>query len=50
MMSEEVMNYMRSNVKEGTPIIPIEDSYHHVPLDQPIRLIEEIRSVIDSWK
>ena len=28
----------------------IEDSYHHVPLDQPIRLIEEIRSVIDSWK
>ena len=50
MFSDEILNYARSSVKKGTRIIPIEDAAHHIPLDQPVKLVEEILRMIDKWK
>jgi pimeloyl-ACP methyl ester carboxylesterase len=50
MFSEDILEYIKSNVKKGTRIIPIEDAAHHIPLDQPIKLVEEILRMTDKWK
>ena len=50
MFSDEILNYARSSVKKGTRIIPIENAAHHIPLDQPVKLVEEILRMIDKWK
>ena len=50
MFSDEILNYARSNVKKGTRIIPIEDAAHHIPLDQPVKLVQEILRMTDKWK
>ena len=40
MMSEEILSFIRENVPEGTPMVPIEKAAHHVLLDQPLKLAE----------
>jgi len=50
MFSDEILNYARSSAKKGTRIIPIEDAAHHIPLDQPVKLVEEILRMTDKWK
>ena len=50
MFSDEILNYARSSAKKGTRIIPIEDAAHHIPLDQPVKLVQEILRMIDKWK
>ena len=50
MFSKDILEYIKSNVKKGTRIIPIEDAAHHIPLDQPIKLVEEILRMTDKWK
>jgi pimeloyl-ACP methyl ester carboxylesterase len=50
MFSDEILNYARSCVKKGTRVIPIENAAHHVPLDQPVKLVEEILRMADKWK
>ncbi|MDC0072264.1 alpha/beta hydrolase [Gammaproteobacteria bacterium] len=50
MFSDEILNYARSSAKKGTRIIPIENAAHHIPLDQPVKLVQEILRMIDKWK
>ena len=50
MFSDEILNHARSSAKKGTRIIPIEDAAHHIPLDQPVKLVQEILRMIDKWK
>ena len=50
MFSDDILSYAKSSAKKGTRIIPIEDAAHHIPLDQPVKLVEEILRMIDKWK
>ena len=33
----------------GTPVVPIRDAAHHVPLDQPLALVAALRALLASW-
>ena len=50
MFSNDILSGAESSAKKGTRIIPIEDAAHHIPLDQPVKLVEEILRMIDKWK
>lgn len=50
MFSEDILNYIESRVKPKTRIVPIEEAAHHIPLDQPLKLTEEILRMIDKWE
>jgi hypothetical protein len=50
MIADEVLSYMESSVPNNTPIIPIKEAAHHVLLDQPLKLVSEIKNVISAWK
>ena len=50
MIGDEVLSYMESSVPNNTPIIPIKKAAHHVLLDQPLKLVSEIKNVISAWK
>ena len=49
MMTEEILNFIKSNVPEGTPMIAIEKAAHHILLDQPLTLAEAIRGIAKDW-
>ena len=49
MMTEEILNFIKENVPQGTPIIPVEKAAHHVPLDQPQKLVESIKVITKGW-
>ena len=49
MMTEEILNFIKENVPQGTPIIPVEKAAHHVPLDQPQELVESIKVITKDW-
>ena len=49
MMTEEILNFIKSNVPEGTPMIAIEKAAHHILLDQPLRLAGAIRGIAKDW-
>ena len=49
MMTEEILNFIKENVPQGTPIIPVEKAAHHVPLDQPQKLVESIKVITKDW-
>ena len=49
MMTEEILNFIKSNVPEGTPMIAIEKAAHHILLDQPLRLARAIRGIAKDW-
>jgi pimeloyl-ACP methyl ester carboxylesterase len=34
---------------KGTPVVPIPDAAHHVPLDQPLALIAAMRTLLACW-
>ena len=50
MIADEVLSYMESSLPNNTPIIPIKKAAHHVLLDQPLKLVSEIKNVISAWK
>ena len=49
MMTEEILNFIKENVPEGTPMIPIEKAAHHVLLDQPLELAKAIKDIASKW-
>ena len=49
MMSEEILNFIKDNVSGNTPMIAIEKAAHHILLDQPLTLAEEIKKIAKKW-
>ena len=49
LVTEPILNYMKSKFKEDTPIIEIKGAHHHVLLDKPIELAETIKKIVAGW-
>jgi pimeloyl-ACP methyl ester carboxylesterase len=49
MMTDEILNFIKENVPQDTPIIPIDQAAHHVPLDQPQELVKSIKLITKGW-
>ncbi len=49
MMTEEILSFIKENVSQDTPIIPIHQAAHHVPLDQPQQLVKSIKLITEGW-
>ena len=49
MMTEEILSFIKENVSQDTPIIPIDHAAHHVPLDQPQELVKSIKLITEGW-
>ena len=49
MMTDEILTYIKDNVPSNTPIIPIKNAAHHVPLDQPQELVNSIKLIAREW-
>ncbi|GMR05789.1 MAG: alpha/beta hydrolase [Gammaproteobacteria bacterium] len=49
-LDRETAEQMRSEIKNAIEVIEIADAYHHIMLDQPVVLIEEIQQVLKRWK
>ena len=49
MMTEEILSFIKENVSQDTPIIPIYQAAHHVPLDQPQQLVKSIKLITEGW-
>jgi pimeloyl-ACP methyl ester carboxylesterase len=49
LVTEPILNYMKSKFKEDTPIIEIKGAHHHVLLDKPIELAETIKKIVEGW-
>ena len=49
LVTEPILNYMKSKFKEDTPIIEIKGAHHHVLLDKPIELAETIKKIVKDW-
>ena len=49
MMTDEILNFMRENVPEDTPMLAIEKAAHHVLLGQPLDLATAIKDIAKKW-
>ena len=49
MMTEEILSFIKENVSQDTPIIPLHQAAHHVPLDQPQQLVKSIKLITEGW-
>ena len=49
MMTEEILSFIKENVSQDTPIIPIHQAAHHVLLDQPQQLVKSIKLITEGW-
>ena len=50
LINQTILDYIKNNISEDTPLIGIEDAYHHVPLDKPFELAESIIQITKIWK
>jgi len=48
-LDRDTAESMRSELKQACDIVEIADANHHVMLDQPVRLIEEIKQALRKW-
>ena len=49
MMTDEILDFIKENVPQNTPIIPVDRAAHHVPLDQPQELVKSIKLIAKDW-
>jgi translation initiation factor 2 gamma subunit (eIF-2gamma) len=49
MMTDEILDFIKENVPQNTPIIPVDQAAHHVPLDQPQELVKSIKLITKGW-
>jgi pimeloyl-ACP methyl ester carboxylesterase len=49
MMTDEILDFIKENVPQNTPIIPVDRAAHHVPLDQPQELVKSIKLITKGW-
>ena len=48
-LDEKTAKKMQSEISGAEEAVVISDSYHHLMLDQPVALIDEIRHVLKRW-
>ena len=48
-LDKETADNMQSEIRSAEEVMEIPDAFHHVMLDQPAALIDEIRSVLERW-
>ena len=46
---EEILEFIKENVPQNRPLIPVDRAAHHVPLDQPLELVKSIKLITKSW-
>ncbi|NOY17364.1 MAG: alpha/beta hydrolase [Gammaproteobacteria bacterium] len=49
-LDRETAENMRNEIRNAMKIIEIADAYHHIMLDQPVVLIEELKRILKCWK
>ena len=49
-LDRETAEIMRSEIRNSLDVIEIADAHHHIMLDQPIVLIEELKRILKVWK
>ncbi|GBE07050.1 3-oxoadipate enol-lactonase 2 [bacterium BMS3Bbin11] len=49
-LDRETAENMRSEIRNAMDLIEIADAYHHIMLDQPVVLIEELKRILKCWK
>ncbi|MFW2439185.1 MAG: alpha/beta fold hydrolase [Arenicellales bacterium] len=49
-LDRETAETMQSEIKSAMDVIEIADAYHHIMLDQPAVLIDELKRVLKVWK
>jgi len=49
LVTEPILDYMKSKFREDTPIIEIKGAHHHVLLDKPIELAKTIKEIVKDW-
>lgn len=49
LLNDETLATTRAVLPPGTPMIAIPDAAHHVPLDQPLALVEALRALLADW-
>ena len=50
LINQTILDYIKNNISEDTPLIGIEGAYHHVPLDKPFELADSIIKITKIWK
>lgn len=49
LIEPRMLDFVRSIFGPDAPVISIENAHHHVLLDQPLRLVEEIHGILAGW-
>lgn len=49
LITEPILNYMKSKFPKDTPMIEIKGAHHHVLLDKPIELARAIIKITEEW-
>ena len=49
MMTEEILNFIKDNVPDNTPMVAIKKAAHHILLDQPLVLADAIKDMARKW-
>ena len=48
-MTKPIIDYIKKNISNDSPLLKIDNAYHHVLLDEPQILTHKIISIIDKW-
>jgi pimeloyl-ACP methyl ester carboxylesterase len=49
LLPPERVDYIRSQLPPGSPMIGIPDAHHHVMVDQPLALVAALRALLETW-
>ena len=49
LMTKPIIDYIKKNISNDSPLLKIDNAYHHVLLDEPEILTHKIISIIDKW-
>ena len=49
LMTKPIIDYIKKNISNDSPLLKIDNAYHHVLLDKPEILTHKIISIIDKW-
>ena len=50
LLDETTVEFMRSLMPKGSPVVSIPEAQHHLLLDQPIAFVSVIRLILQSWE
>ena len=50
LLDEETVEFMRSLMPKGSPLVSIPEAQHHLLLDQPMAFISVVRVILQNWE